>query len=292
MKGIYKITIGDDVIYEENIITNRGREEILNSISTNKRWADSITVGVGSTSATINDLSLEFLITGTDIQTSIVVPSEDRVYFRAALPSDAQFKFTEIGCYNQVYSNLQNTRDGVGSMLAIFNSLMQWNDISGTYIVDSTNARASADGISYDIASSGTASGYVEIDLDLSTLLDSAELKLAYFNSNIADIILRFKNDDANYYSADTWSVANGYRVDKVQKGNFVATGSPDWSTIKKIEIEVDATASAGHFMLDALRFDTSAVTEQSLLSRVVLGSVKTKPAGKTMDIEYAWELG
>lgn len=292
MRGSYKITLGDEVIEVDNIITNRGREEILNAIANDRRWAQSIAIGVGEVAATVDDTSLGFLTAGEDIQAAIIVPADDRVYFKTSLPEELQFKFSEIGCYGILFSTLVNPREGIGPVVSVFNALTEWISTLGTPVLDTINARVSSEGIAYDIAASETATGYLDINLDLSLVSNTTKIKLAYYCSNMADIILRFKTDDENYFTSDALPVVDGYQVGTIQKSSFTNVGTPSWETIARIEFEFAASASPAYVMLDALRYDTPTDPEENLLSRVVLGSPKEKLAGMTMDIEYAWELG
>lgn len=299
MQGTYRITLGGkayeykNVVYEfKNIITNAGRLGLLRAISGQVNgWAASIVAGIGNTAADVADTSLNFLVSGGDINATIIDPVNEKLYFKATLPLQDDFTIYELGCYASNTLSTQSTESGGGSLLAVFTSDSQWTDTDGTHATETTQSRVGKNSISYTIAASDTVIGHLTYINDLSFIPANANIKFAYHINNVTDIILRFKVDDSNYYQYNGWSVTNGYHIETALKSAFTVTGSPSWSTIQTLEVETVANGSGGTVSLDAVRYELPLSTESDLLSRVVLVTPQQKLPGVSLDIEYLLEL-
>jgi|SRR5687767_689382 len=292
MQGQYKIFVDGELLYIKNIITAEGRLAAINAIAGKRTgFAESIVVGIGSTAATADDKTLEFLVAGSSISTIITDPVNERIYFKSVLPAGDQYKIYELGCYSSGINAALQTGVSTGVLLNNFNGATTWTDVSGTHTLSAVNSRLDSDSIEYAITASGTVKGYATSAIDLSSLPDSTEFSLAYYVNNLADLIIRFKTDDTNYYSYNGLVVSNGYKIDKFLKSDFSATGSPNWASIVAIEIEATATGSPGTISLDGLRYDIVQAAGSGLVSRAVLSSPMEKLSGITMDIEYVLEL-
>jgi len=83
-----------------NVITNPGRLGILNAIAGKRLgFAESLVVGIGRTTATVDDESLVFEVAKCDINTAIVDPVNEKIYFKGVLPINDQYEVHELGCY-------------------------------------------------------------------------------------------------------------------------------------------------------------------------------------------------
>lgn len=273
------------------MITSSGKESLLNSIAgTRKGWASSILVGIGNTATTSDDAILEFSIGGGDISTLIVDPINNKIYFKATLRAEDEYEINEIGCYSTNFTSLQQPGQGGGALMIAFGNQTNWVDLSGTSISDAVHARAGSSTIKYSLLASASASGYTTIVNDMSVLKPEVQLSFAYFVSNLSALDLRFTVDSSNYYHYTGWSLTNGYHIAKILKSDFVAVGSPDWALVNALQVNTTATGSAGALELDALRYDFPADT--NLLTRVVVSPAIRKVAGKSLDVEYVFDLG
>lgn len=292
MQGLYRIKLGDNIYEYKNVITASGRLEILRALSGQRQgWASSIVAGIGETAATSGDTALEFLYSGGDINATIIDPINEKLYFKSSLPLQDEFTIYELGCYSSNTLSTQSSESGGGSLLMSFTSNIIWTDTDGTHTVDTDNNRIGADSIGYVIASSDTASGYVSYISDLSFIPSNATFKFAYFTEEIADVIVRFKVNDSNYYEYDGWSITDGYHIGSALKSDFVATGSPSWNNIQTLEIASAATVAGGEISIDGLRYELPISDDSHLLSRVVLTTPQAKLPGVPLDIEYLLEL-
>jgi hypothetical protein len=292
MQGTYKITVGGKVYEYKNVITEAGQTGLLRAISGQRQgWASSIVVGVGNTAASSTDKSLEFLVTGADINASIIDPVNDKLYFKASLPLEGELIINELGCYASNSLSTQSSESGGGGILAMLTSESVWTDVSGTSITDTTHGRVGKDTIGYTLAASATGKGYLTFVKDLTFIPADANIKLAYYTTGISDFIVRFKVDDSNYYEANTWSVSNGYHIQSIAKSAFAATGSPSWASIQTLEFESIAGGSGGSVAIDAMRYELPFSEESDLLSRVAIAEPMEKIPGVSLDIEYLLEL-
>lgn len=283
MPGQYKV---DGELFN-NVVTTNGKLSILNSIAGKKSgFAASVMVGIGATAATVNDTSLQFLVAGASLATTIVDPVNEIIYFKTNLPASDQYIIYELGCYP---SSLDSSK--LGSLLMVFGANTQWTDLIGTSTLDTTNGRIGTGAIRYDIAASATGSGNAPLNIDLSGLAASTKIKLAYYVHNMTSVTLKFKVDSANYFSY-SYPVGSGYLINSANKSDFTSTGSPDWAKISSLEVVGVANGSGGFVIFDACRYDIPQGNQASgLLTRVVLGTPKTKIAGVTMDVEYLLQV-
>lgn len=283
MPGRYNI----DGTVVNNVVTTNGKLSLLNSIAGKKSgFASSIMVGVGSTAATINDTSLQFLVGGASLATTIVDPVNEIIYFKTNLAAVDQYIVYELGCYP---SNMDASK--LGALLIVFGSNTQWTDLVGSSTLDSTNGRIGAGAIRYDIAASATGSGTAPLNIDLSGLDPTTSIKLAYYVHNMTSVVLKFKVDSSNYFYY-SYPVGSGYLINSANKSAFSSTGSPDWSKISSLEVVAVANGSGGFVIFDACRYDIPQGNQASgLLSRAVLITPKQKLAGVTSDVEYVLEV-
>lgn len=292
MQGLYRIHVGDQTYEYKNLITDSGKLALLKAIAGKRTgWASSIVVGIGSAAATSADQSLQFTVSGAELNLAIVDPVNEKVFFKTSLPAVDDYSFYELGCHAGNFTTAQRSVETGGTLLMVFLTTAPWIDEIGTFVADTVHNRMGADSISYNILASATAKGGLNVVNDFSQLPASTKFKLAYYTSNISDLILRLKTDASNYYSCNTWTVTNGYNIDSAAKSDFVATGSPDWANIRFLEIEAIATGSAGVVSLDAFRYDLVGTSNEGLLSRVVISPAAVKSPGLPMDVEYELDL-
>lgn len=293
MQGLYKVRLGNKTYEYENVITNIGKQRILNSVAgKSSGFASSIVAGIGTVAATSSDVSLEYLVGGGDINASVVDYINNKIYIKATLPSSDQYEIHELGCFDANYDGAQALFAGGSVLLVVFGSTTQWIDTAGSHTYGSNNNRIGLDSIEYAINTT-TVTGYTTFSEDFSSLPVDATFDLAYYVTDLSAVVVRFKFDDDNYFEG-TFAITNGYNISKIQKGTFTATGSPDWAKINYLEVSATSTTTTGLISLDSIRYSVPPTdTEGSgLLSRVVLDTPQTKLSGVSMDVEYVLSLG
>jgi len=292
MIGSYRITNGDSVKEYRNVITEDGKNRILDAVSGKVAgFASSMVVGIGSTAAAESDKSMEFMAGGSDVNAVITDYANGFIYFKATLPSLDDYEIHELGCFSINYSGVQNATQGSSLLLAVFGDQSDWMDDTGVSTLATTNNRIGSASIQYSAFTSAV--GHMSLIKDFSFLPSNTTFDLAYYTSGLTDLVVRFKVDASNYFEANGWAVGNGYHINKIAKSSFTTTGTPDWANIQVLEIE--ATGTAGVISLDAIRYTPPIINNGeagSLLSRVVLVSPERKLPGVSVDIEYKLELG
>lgn len=291
MQGIYKIYCDNDLVHEfKNIITIQGKNRIRQILAGKTTgFASSILVGIGSTTPAANDTKLTFAVEGASVMNTMTDDTTNKIYFKTSLPVDKQYKIYELGCYSSNSATAKQYQQS--ALLMTFGEATNWTDGSGVHTLNSTNTRLGISSIRYSLSGSGVGRGSVPFQIDLSQLLSDTEFTIAYFSNNISNVKIRFKNSSSDYWESTIIPTNNNaYNISSFAKSSFVATGSPDWTTISSLEIQATATASAGTIDLDSIRYDAISTTESLLLSRALPSSPILKPSGSTMDIEYVLE--
>lgn len=291
MQGLYSIHSGGILIGQfRNVITDQGKNRVRQILAgRTSGFASSILVGLGATTPTSSDTSLDFAIEGVNILNTMVDDVSNRIYFKTSLPVDRQYKIYELGCYAADSSTAKQYQPG--SLIITFGEVTNWTDTSGVHTLNSTNTRIGISSIRYSLLAAGIGRGSSPLQNDLSQLPLNTQFKLAYFANNIDNIKVRFKTGGADYYEATvTPGTNNAYNISSVAKSSFTATGAPDWAQITSLEVQATATGSAGTIDIDSMRYDVATTSDSLLLSRALPASPVLKPAGSTMDIEYLLE--
>lgn len=288
MQGHYNI-YQNGKITNSNIITDAGKNAILNSLAGHRLgFASSIVAGIGTTATTTADTNLDFLVSGGDVNVTIPDSVNGKIYFKASLPIDDEYTIYELGCYGSQFSSIQNVSQS-GLLISSFTSDQDWVDVLGTHIADQTHNRVGNNAVSYSIAASATAKGQLSFLRDFNLFQSTSIFRFAYYVNNLTNFTIRLKVDDSNYFET-ALTTTNGYHIASVVKSSFVSTGTPDWSSITVFEFEATATGSTGTASLDAMRIDATADGDNSILSRTVLLTPLKKFPGVQMDIEYVLE--
>lgn len=290
MQGTYKLIQNGEVLIAKNVITNNGKASILDAVAGKSAgFASSIVVGIGDTAATANDTALEYAISGNDVNAVIVDYVNEKIFFKATLPSNDSYEIHELGCFSINYTGAQNAFGAGNIVLVNFDENVVWNDSVGTSTRDATHSRVGTTSVQYSSFSS--AKGYMELFTDLSILPSTATFDLAYYTNGASSVKLRFKADDANYYEG-AYVSSNGYHINKLAISSFTATGTPSWANITQLEVEAAGTSAT--IALDTLRYTVSNQSEAinaNLLSHVILDTPQRKLPGVSMDVEYMLEL-
>jgi len=291
MRGLYRIKADGNIIEQGNVITTIGKARVLDSVSgRTSGFAGAIAAGIGTTTPTINDKALEYLVGGGDVTVSIPDYVNEKIYIKTSLPARDQYEIHELGCFSTNYASVENPSNGGSILLKVFGSTSQWTAVTGSFTMVTTNNRIGADSIQYAINNT-TVIGNASMVRDLSDLISTSTFDFAYYANDLSNLLVRFKVDDLNYYEG-SFSVTNGYNISKISKGSFAATGSPDWKNINLLEVEATSTLSTGLVVMDAIRYSTPSTADSTLLSRAVLITPQTKLMGVSMDIEYVLSLG
>lgn len=247
-----------------------------------------VAVGIGSTPVTTSDARLGLEIARADVSLVTYDFTTDRLIFKASIPTEFVGKIYEIGLWSV---GMDNMAGNYGSrILAHFESEEQWD--TGTY--DATNTRVGTYSLRLSPAAGATAASTRGGGIyDFSGYSSNDAFLLGYYvnNSFASAIRLRLMTDASNYYQFTVSSPPTGYNISTLTKGSAAVTGSPNWSNITSIRLEVTSTGGgAASVDFDALRVEDLDPynPDYVLVAREVLPTPAVKIAGRPQEIEFA----
>lgn len=251
--------------------------------------AGALSVGIGSTGATINDTRLQFEFARVPITVIDYDFSTDKLVFKATLDENVSGDIYEVGLWtNEVNSAAGNQES---KLITSFDSETEdWTNET----TETTIARIGADSLKHTPAASGnTSSVLTGITLSLIdySSLDTFVLAFNVDNGNTASVKVRLRTDSANYYEFTAAAPSVGYRFQSWQKGTATVVGNPSWADINEVEVVTTATSGGSASVeYDGLRIEDvdSIAPEYGLIARFVPATPIIKTEGTVQDIEYA----
>jgi len=292
LKGQYKFyKRGDLVAVSNNIITNAGKGQFIKYLAgATPQIGDTISVGVGSNTASVNDTRLNFEIESQEIDQIGYSTSDPKLVFKTSLRPGVAITISEVGLWAFKTSSSMGA-NSPRILSAADPDTETW--IGATW--DNTS-RLSAESLLLSPAVNSIATAnFSTFSQDLSSYSNADEFLIAYEAvSNISSMLIYFHTSDQDYYTGVIINSGTGYKIGFVLKNSFVATGSPNWADIKYLRIGARATtAGAGVAKFDALRVEknTNLDSNTVLISRSRLVTPIVKNAAEPLDIEYTVKL-
>lgn len=258
--------------------------------------AQSIAFGIGPKAEASGDTYLNFEIDRADILLTTYDFVNNKLIFKAAVPTE----FAGIIYETALLSQRTNALSGeYGSrLLSSFDSDTEvWTTggVAATYTT--SNTRLGADSLSHTPAlSTTTTSQLAELVLDFSGNSGNDKFILAYNvgNANTSNIQVRMMTDASNYYNFSLGAQTAGYKVTEFAKSTATVTGTPSWANITMIQILTTSGAGgASAVNYDGLRIeDVDTINpDYVLVSRELLASPFTKELGKANEIEFTLDV-
>lgn len=251
--------------------------------------AGALSVGIGSTGATINDTRLQFEFARVPITVIDYDFSTEKLVFKATLDENVSGDIYEVGLWtNEVNSSVGNQES---KLITSFDSETEdWtNETTETAI-----ARIGADSLKHTPAASTSVSSVltgIVLDLVDYSSLDTFVFAYNVDNANTASINVRLRTNSSNYYEFTITTPGTGYMFASWQKGTATVVGTPSWADINEVEIVTTATSGGSASVeFDGLRIEDvdSVAPEYGLIARFVLPTPIIKTEGIVQDIEYA----
>ena len=294
-----------EVCRSKNLITKFGKRYLTQYLAGQSNTnLKSIALGVGSTSATVNDTQLGFefykspvSMSSIDIQTSSSTGiSTYGVVYKTTLPVDVAGIINEVGLFPSV--SLSST-DYASNSISTFEDNQSWTDSVGVAATSVTTPfpKIGTSYLSIGSSSSQLKEYFYNFNIDISGYSALDSLTLAYYQSdtNLDYIFVRTYDSNNNYYEIRfPGSVTAGYKINSLTLNNLYSSGfgsgTPDQSSIVKVSVGTKAKASGATTVLfDGLRIndEDSFRTDYGMISRSVLTTPIVKSLGKEMIIEY-----
>lgn len=293
IRGVYRFYQDGELVAEsDNLITTEGKRLILRVLAEQAAsLGQAIGVGVGNAAAALGDTRLAWEIDRSQIVIKNVDYDNSRVIMKTTLPQNSNYTIYEIGLWSQFTSNINS--DNVSKTLTTFETAFEeWANAT----IDSSQSRTSPDSIRIDALASATKIASNPVSLDLSGYSALDEFNIAFYkaNNNISTLALSFDSVGGTWRKVSTISsLPTGYNIITMKKGDFIATGSPDWAAITQMNVEATAGGTGGYVIMDGVRIEDGDTLnpEYALVSRSILTTPLVKRDTSPMDIEYALEF-
>jgi hypothetical protein len=293
IRGVYRFYQNGELLAEsENLLTTEGKRLLLRVLAEQAAsLGQAIGVGVGATAANVADTRLNWEVDRAQVSIKAVDYDNNLVIMKATLPQNTEYTIYEIGLWSQ-FSNSLNS-DSASRILTTFETDFEnWTN----FTLDTAQARTSTNAMRIDALASTTKTSTSDVNLDLSGYSNVDQFSVAFYkaNNNITTLGIVFESTSGVWRKTTTVSsLPVGYNVITMNKGDFVATGTPDWSDINKIDIEVTAGGTAGYLIMDGIRIEDADTLnpDYALVSHSVLGTPLVKTDNAPMDVEYAVEI-
>jgi hypothetical protein len=294
-----------EIYRSKNLLTKFGKRYITQYLAgqSNTNLKD-IALGVGSTTATVNDTQLGFefyrspvSMSSIDIQTnSSTGVSTYGVVYKTTVPVDVAGIINEVGLFPAVSLN---STDYASNSISTFEDNQSWADSTGAYPASVTNPfpKIGTSYLSIGAAASQSKEYFNSFNIDVSGYSALDSLTLAYYQSdtNLDYVFVRMYDSSNRYYEIRyPGDLSTGYKIKSLTLDNLYSSGygsgTPDQTSIVKISCGVKAKPSgATAALFDGMRIndEDSFRTDYGLISRSVLTNLITKSLGKQMVIEY-----
>lgn len=259
--------------------------------------ARSVAFGIGDQAEAVGQKKLQFEVARTDITLTTYDFVNNRLIFKASVPTDFTGKIYEAA----IYSLASNTSAGNfgGQLITSFDSATEdWADATTAAVASyaTTNTRIGDDSLRQTpVASASKTDSLKDLELDLSgySAADQFTFALNVGNTNTSGITFYFLTDASNYYSvAFSGSSVNtaGYKFLTVTKSTATPTGNPNWANITEVQVKTTSGSGGGSQIdFDGIRIDDidSNNPDYIMVSREVITPF-TKAAGRTNEIEFS----
>lgn len=296
---------GQEVYRSKNLLTKFGKRYITQYLAGQQNSATKdIAIGIGSTTATVNDTQLGFefykspvTLNSIDIQTSPTLGSTTYgVVHKTTIPVDVAGYINEVGLFPSV--SLSST-DYASNSISTFEDNQSWVDLAGNFApsVTSPVPKIGTSYIQMSAAASQTKDYYYNLNLDVSGYSALDSLTLAYYQSdlNLDYVYVRMYDSVNRYYEIRyAGDPAIGYKIKSLTLNNLYSSGygsgTPDQTDIVKISVGVKSKSSGTSSVLfDGIRINDEDAfrADYGLISRSVLSTPIVKSLGKQMVIEY-----
>jgi hypothetical protein len=311
MRGTYVIKqSGVEIARSENLITTAGKRAIVSFLSgAGAGWGDAMAIGAGTAAAAVGDTALQLEYDRQATLAKAVTfngggAGIHRIICKTTVPSNVSGWINELGIFSQYEGASQSSSS---AMLAGLFDDEDWEVYSGGNWIDiatTPDTSESRVGANATTLTSGTTTTQYRVNLadtDYTLFGSTDKLKFGAYliSGTLSTVVIKFYTDDSNYFSytpttsAFCSASAGVYTASSFLKSNWTATGSPTWSNISSMGVDITATSGTVNVAFDAARFEDADSFDESycLVSRSILSPAIQKIAGTELDIEYYLDI-
>lgn len=294
---------GIEVARSTNIITNNGKEQIINYLSRqNSEYGSRIILGCGSSTPAATDEFVGFEMFPTPVQFKTVdyTQTPTQIVFRTTLPSTFKGVVYESGLSTAGgvnMSDLNDVNDNPDIFATFDPDYEAWelssgvtvhnNDLEGT-----PRLRVGDSGLEFVVPSSSVKQSTWYAATPLGYLISSDKIKIAFHVSGSVpnSVGVKMAVDSLNYfqYTIPSSSISLGYNIVTVNFAQLSRVGDPNIENTQELSVTVTSGASATTVTMDAMRFDQySSIDKPVLVSRSLLSTPLVVEGGVPFDVEY-----
>lgn len=280
----------------KNLVTTEGAQ-IVQKYLTGQigGFGNSIAIGTAENAPAVTDDRLGFEVSRSDVTLKTVDFNANAIVFKTTIPADVECTIKEVGLWN-LLTNISGGKFGSKILSDFANPFVTWSNSTTT----ASNIRVGTSGIIVAPSANSTVKTSAGAVLDLSGYSIDDEFSLAFYkpDNNVSSVSIEFSNSTTGgkFVSSTTTvsSLAVGYNVVTVTKGDFTASGTIAWDSIDTISVNVTAGATGGNITLDGVLVEISdrRGPGDALISRTVLGTPIIKTNIMPMEIEYSLQAG
>ena len=279
---------GIEVARSTNIITNNGKEQIINYLSRqNSEYGSRIILGCGSSTPAATDDFVGFEMFPTPVQFKTVdyTQTPTQIVFRTTLPSTFKGVVYESGLSTAGgvnMSDLNDVNDNPDIFATFDPDYESWelssgvtvhnNDLEGT-----PRLRVGDSGLEFVVPSSSVKQSTWYGATPIGYLISSDKIKIAFHVSGSVpnSVGVKMAVDSLNYFQ---------YTI----PSSSISLGYPNIENTQELSVIVTSGASATTVTMDAMRFDQySNIDKPVLVSRSLLSTPLVVEGGVPFDVEY-----
>jgi hypothetical protein len=273
----------------DNTITDLGKIVIGNYLSeTRPSWADSLAIGAGDSTPSVENLSLDLEFFREPIDLKLYSSTDNKIVVRGTFPGSVVGKIYEIGVYSSVSSTAISS---AGPVIAAFDtSTEDWSAGADEQALSRVGAKALR-----LVASGQEVSSSFRIFGDLRSYNQNSVFRLGYVCSSAGSVSVRIKADSLNFRQYTFEPDASGnYSVETWSLSDFGIVGGA--SILEFFDVEV-AVSGTGNVVFDALSVvdESSQDLSNVLVSRAIINQngldFINKLPSRELQIEYEIDL-
>jgi hypothetical protein len=301
--GTYLIKVDGTVVASvKNTITTGGKKVMAGYLAgIIPSWAGSVAVGVGNSAAAVGDTYLDFEVDRVPVSSRSVAygagaGGAHRIFVKGSLPETLECTIYELGIFSAATDSSVDSSTSL--LISTAESAEDWEEYDGADWIDISTTpdesnRLGGDAITLSVGATSKKFRLTGLSLDLSDskATDKFIFLTKLMSGTLSSVTIRIKTDESNYvsYSPSVASFVTGtYAAVEFNRSLWTATGTPDWSNINTVEIEI-ASGSSGAIIVDGVRLQEARTidSDDQLFSRAVLPVPIVKNSGSQMEIEY-----
>ena len=272
------------------MITNKGKELLSRYLAGYSGvWAGALEFGVGETTVDATNESLDFPFVRVPVQYIDYDPNTYVITVRAVIPATVSGVFYEVGVFSS--EDFPSGEQGHQLILDYSGVDTVYSAVNAATTLDNARVGSTAYKLTAPAAGTATLRGFIPGN-DLSSYTGNDVFNTAYFytaTGGAPSVNMRFESTPTDYFSYSFTPTA-GYNIETVARGTLGQTGTPNWSTVNAVYVELD---DLGELTLDGLMLeDTINIGTYGMIAREIITPELVKAGNVETDAIFQITLG